>query len=290
MVSAKVHKAKREEQASGSDEYVSLSSDISTALGILPGQQVRVEADSRAAAFTVGKIRHNQSDRDINIGKDGRRALAIDPGATVQLATTIPGAETLKTAKKSNDLAEKMRQEGSKCLVAAPHSGGIDRDTRPIAEHLYEEVSRFGVDASLYIMAGFGKASFKRWHIRSRNIHPASYPKFRDIARRRYEYTVSIHGHTEDHITVGGTASEGVRKAVRRGLENTLTKTTAGEVTVYHQHEKGKNSGHTGHNFVNWLRDRKKGGLQIELTEKSRNYPKMVAAGCREGFEKANII
>ncbi len=62
--------------------------------------------------------------------------------------------------------------------------------------------------------------------------------------------TVSLHGHGEPYVSVGGTAPVETRRQMAQELSETLP-----DADVRFRHDAGANMGTTGKNFVNWLRE-----------------------------------
>jgi phage replication-related protein YjqB (UPF0714/DUF867 family) len=254
--------------------YVSLTPAVCSACGLAPGRQVRVEAGTQGA-FTVCESREMATDRGITIGARGREILSVEPGERVTVDPTVPTVDSRDEAAQTDGLAESVTGDGTDFLVAAPHAGHLEPGTHAVASALFEAALDRGVDARRWVACGFGAPAFDRWHVHSREFSPDSYPGLATVARRRYGFTVSVHGHSEEYVTVGGTPGTETRATVADALERTLPD----DPDVRYRRDRARNTGRTDENFVNWLRAGDSGGVQLELTREYRQHPEAVRHG-----------
>jgi phage replication-related protein YjqB (UPF0714/DUF867 family) len=260
--------------------YLSLTPALCSALGVETTRQVRVEAGARGA-FTVCESREMTADHGVALGARGREILSAEPGETVAVHATVPTADHRDEAAQTDGLAESVTGDGTDLLVAAPHAGHLEPGTHAVASALFAGALDRGIDARRWVVWGFGAPAFDRWHVHSREFSPDSYPGLATVAGERYDFAVSVHGHSEEYITVGGTPGTETRAAFADALRRALP----GNPDVRYRRERARNTGRTDENFVNWLRAGDAGGVQLELTREYREHPDAVRRGVFAAME-----
>lgn len=234
-------------------EYCRLPQATLDAVGVESGHQIRLIYDGAPAVFTViisddkfGYVNAGGHDR---LGATGG-SFRVDVDSTVINPTLDE-----ETAAEEGGFLERLSDPGTAELVAlAPHGGYIEWGTDLQAERVsdqLESVSWYG--------AGWwpGGGAFRRWHITSTAIHPASFSALDEISNRGFEHAVSFHGWSEEHVAIGGAASEELREAVRDAIAPVV------EPDVRLVSDEARDGDSPG-NIVNWMTESGNGGVQIE--------------------------
>jgi len=257
----------------GDGEYCTLRRDVALDIGSHPGEQIRLFPDGddgRCAVFTVHEI--HDDGKEIRIAKKGRERLALAPSATVRTTTTIPvsGLKRMDVFEQ-NDVAETVWDNADQdtLLVCAPHDG-MESNTAQAAGIVRK---RLGAErASAWFAHAYGPDAFKRFHITSANISPASWPGLASV-EREYEYCLSFHVHNGDDVLVGGLAE----KTLRDHLGERISEAINGKRHVETDHSEMKYPGKTPENIVNRLAT-DESGIQIEMPPLiAHRYRKRVA-------------
>ncbi|WP_084177371.1 poly-gamma-glutamate hydrolase family protein [Natrinema saccharevitans] len=167
------------------------------------------------------------------------------------MLTTRPVARTA-----TGHCTELLYDDGANddVLVCAAHGGGVEPGT---GEQALELATRLP-DASCWACLGYDEEdAFEAWHPPSSAIEPADYPLLSAIAGRGFETVISLHGLADDRIVVGGGIDAAVKRRVRRRLEDVVSPPVEAA-------SDGPYAGVSPANFVNWLADGDRGGLQLE--------------------------
>lgn len=182
----------------------------------------------------------------------------------------------------TGQLVEWLYDDGSNdsVLVCAAHGGRIEPGT---AEQAIELASRLD-EASCWARLGHDseQEEFELWHTASRDISPADHPLLESIADRGFEMVISFHGLEDERLIVGGDVGEETRRLVRNRLNDVV------EVEA-EAHSRGKYSGTSSENFVNWLAAGS-GGLQLEQGPVTREEEANKILRCIQNLVKEGIL
>lgn len=198
----------------GDREQCRLPSATLEALGVTPGQQIRLLYGGAPAVFTV-----EVTDGTIGlVSPGGRERLGADgDGFRAELTATVVEPDLDRaTAEAEGGFLETLADRGTtKLAVLAPHGGDVEPWTDLQAGRVGDRL-----EATVWNAAGWwpGGDAFDRWHVTSTAIHPASFPAFGRIVDGDYDHAVSFHGWTESHVGVGGAASRELRATVRDAI------------------------------------------------------------------------
>ncbi|NIC01008.1 poly-gamma-glutamate hydrolase family protein [Halobacterium sp. R2-5] len=223
------------------------------AVGVEPGHQIRLVYDGASAVFTASvsddKFGYVNSGGRDRLGASGG-SFCVDTDSNVVNPTLDVG-----TAAEDGGFLERLTDPGTAELVAlAPHGGYIEWGTDSQAKRISEQL-----DSVSWYGAGWwpGGGAYRRWHITSTDIHPASFPALDEISNRGFEYAVSFHGWSESHVGVGGAAPAELREAVRDAIAPVVDS----DVRLASD---GGRDGDSPENIVNWMTESGSGGVQIE--------------------------
>lgn len=170
-------------------------------------------------------------------------------------STVVNSSLDEATAIDEGGFIERLADPGTTDLaVLAPHGGYIEWGTDLQAERVSERL-----DATAWSSAGWwpGGGAFRRWHVTSTAIHPASFPALEDISGRGFDHAVSFHGWSESHVAIGGAAPRGLRDDVREAIAGVV------DCDVRPVSDSARD-GDSPENLVNWLTDSGSDGVQIE--------------------------
>jgi len=244
------------------------------AVGVDPGQQVRLRCDGAPAVFTVDVA----SDTFGAVSPGGRDRLGASGGSfRVDIDPTVvhPTLTEATAAEEGGFIERRVGAETGSVVALAPHGGHIERNTDAQARRV---AARLGVPA--WYCAGYwpGGGAFDRWHVTSADLHPESFPELDALAGMQFEHAVSFHGWTESHVAVGGGASLELRESVRDAVD------AAVEEFDVRSAEDPARDGSSPENVVNWLGA--EGGIQIEQPHDARRErPGAIADAVAEALE-----
>jgi phage replication-related protein YjqB (UPF0714/DUF867 family) len=230
-----------------------------------PGQQVRLRrTDDEFAVYTVAATDAGTSARTLWLTDAGRARLGTQSAFEATIESPVPDQTHARTAaERLGEYVEEVRDGGRDLVVGAPHGGKIEPYTD-------DQALRVGVrtaDSTVWIGRGWrpGGGAYDRWHVTSTDIHPASFPGLGRIADRSFEYAVSFHGYGGDGIRIGGGAPKRVKREVRAALGDAV-----GDVLDVHLATDGPYAGSDPDNFVNWLTENGRNGIQLEQSFAAR--------------------
>lgn len=226
-----------------------------SSLGIVAGQQIRLEHEAGPAVFTAAP----SGDESWAVTADGRNRMgATGNSFAVDVDTAVVDrALDEQTAAETGGFVERVVNATGESLVAlAPHGGYIEYGTDEQARRVGR---RLGVPA--WYCAGWWPSggAFDRWHVDSTEIHPASFADLAALSSRGFDAAVSFHGWGEDHIAVGGAASPDRKRAVRDSIESAVG--DAYEVRLATDESR---NGDNPANIVNWITESRSDGIQLE--------------------------
>lgn len=255
-------------------------------IGRAVGQQVRiVRADLPGyfAAYTVAQA-NPPADLDercganvVRTGLTGRERL----GSTNEMDGVVQ-AEVVEAAPPCDgarffEVAEDARRQ-TYCIVIAPHGGEIEKGTDDEAMHFGRALASNRLPVTVWICKGFGDAlagAFDRWHITSTDLHPASFPRLRRIATRKFRHGVAFHGFAqrpgEADVYIGGGASEPLKAEIRNALECADLPL---EIRLATETDDPKFQGRSPDNLINRLAAQ---GIHIEQSAKARTFDVQIA-------------
>lgn len=231
-----------------------LPAAVARDLGVDDGQQVRLVYDGSPALFTVVVT----DDRWARVSPGGRDRLGAtknsfraDPSATVVHPTM-----DRETAAETGEYIERAVTGDTTAIGVAPHGGYVEYGTDG-------QASRFGdrLGGTAWYAAGWwpGGGAYRRWHVTSTRLHPASFPLLGDLANTGFETAVSFHGWGESHVGVGGAAPLELRTAIRDGLATALDGVAEVKLATDPTRD-----GSDPENVVNWLTASGTDGVQLE--------------------------
>lgn len=223
------------------------------AVGVEPGHQVRLVYDGAPALFTVAvsddKFAYlSAGGRDRLNAKGGSVRADLDP-------TVVDSTLDASTAPDEGGFFERLIDPGTASLASlAPHGGYIEWGTDRQAQRLSEQLGAVG-----WYSAGYwpGGGAYRRWHVTSTEIHPASFPALNAISDRGFAHAVSFHGWSASHVAVGGAAPEHRREAVRDAIADVV------DCDVRLATDDTRD-GDSPDNIVNWMAESGSDGVQIE--------------------------
>ncbi len=237
--------------------YVVVDATLAALVGCEPGMQLLIDPDrGRSALFTV-LATVDQSGETVRMTADGRERVGIDDeifGATLSpiVASPIGSRDEIR---RRGGFIERLREGSTAVVASAPHGGGIEVNTDRQAHRLADRLG-----ATAWCCEGWcpdGDA-FERFHVRSSDLSPASFPLLSRAADRDVDRAISFHCHADEGIVVGGRASE----AVLRAVGDRIAETVADEgIDVAYE---GRYMGRRAENFVNWVTDDGESGIQLE--------------------------
>jgi phage replication-related protein YjqB (UPF0714/DUF867 family) len=144
---------------------------------------------------------------------------------------------------------------------------------------------------SVWICKGFGDAlqgAFDRWHITSTDLHPASFPRLRQIATRRFRHGVAFHGFArkpgEADVYIGGRASDSIKADIRTALEGARLPL---EIRVATETDDPKFQGRSPDNLINRLAAQ---GIHIEQSAKARSFDLQIATAIASVYRSPMFV
>lgn len=254
-------------------EHCKITADVASRLGIplhlTAPHQVRIgvtgedvaasthgsyaERLGASANFTVDEIVaggnrveiHPDSALDRNDGGVaklfGAGPLPVDARVTLwssaPSSTTIDGAVRQSFAEPSDDrLFEEIVETGSDDVcIFAPHGGDVEIGTGAQLSRLKAELVELGWVPTVWECRGFcsGGDTYRRWHVASAEIQPASFPGFDHLLKvyPPFRSAVALHGFRwgrrlgrpdeyKRGLIVGGRASKDDKLTIRAAIES----------------------------------------------------------------------
>ncbi len=233
------------------------------------GQQVRItHPEYGSALYTVDELRKDDNPDYVRMNLSARLRLGTTNGFSGQLSNRLT-ASSLSDAQaeaQSEFVERTVVGDGSGLVILAPHGGGIEPRTDSQAEQVTSSLSGLGV--SSWICKGWnqGGGAFDRWHIRSTDLSPLSFPGLGYLTKRKYAYSVAFHGMDVGGVLIGGSGPEWLKQqiafAIRAAVGNLLEIGVADPTDVY--------DGDSPDNLVNWVTEGGSGGIQIEQSRQAR--------------------
>jgi len=263
--------------------YVVVDRDLARLLGLDVDSQVKIRPDvGRSALFTVAAT-VEQPGVTVRLTDEARRRLGTEQEVFDASITPLVADPTRSRddARREGGVVERLTDRGDDALIAcAPHGGSVEINTDMQAHRL---AARLGDRrATAWSCEGWSTDgdAFDRFHVRSSDIDPGSFPLLSSVASRGFEHAVSFHCHDTDGILVGGRAPERVRHAVGSAVEAAVS-----DDSVEVRYE-GQYMGRRPENFVNWLTADGDSGVQLEQSPSVVKYRwREVADAVASAFE-----
>jgi phage replication-related protein YjqB (UPF0714/DUF867 family) len=255
-------------------EHCSVDPDWLRALGLVRGQQVRIDrAGVGAALFTVSELREESPENVIRMGKLARARFGPATEFPARVFARAPHPTLGEAeARRLGEFIERSDDDGAATglLVLAPHGGEIEPNTDLQAERLAADLAGAGKPrVTTWRCLGYdqpgGASAYLRWHITSTETDEVSFPLLARIAHRRFAYTVSFHGMTRDAILIGGRGPDALKRALRDEIARALG---GSGIPVVIATEREANGGSSPRNIVN--RYCAGTGVQIEQSPRAR--------------------
>lgn len=255
-------------------------------IGRAVGQQVRIVRADRAGSFALYTVAQANppaglDDRCrasiVRTGFTGRQRLGTTDEMDATVHADVVDAAPPREGARFFEAAEDAGRRGY-CVVIAPHGGDIEKRTDDEAMHFGSALASSRLPVTVWICKGFGDGlagAFDRWHIRSTDLHPESFPKLQRIARRKFQHGIAFHGFArkpgEADVYIGGGASESLKAEIKSALED------AGlplEIRVAAGADDPKFQGRKPDNLINRLAAQ---GIHIEQSAKARTFDLQIA-------------
>jgi len=234
---------------------------VGASLGVETGQQVRLRSEAGPATYTVEAVEYSYG----AVSDAGLERLGVDgPGGIVAVERqVVDEGMDRETAREEGGLIERDQDGRRTDLVAlAPHGGHVEAGTARQALRVAETLECPAWYASGWWPEG---GAWRRWHVPSTDLHPASFPRLGALQDREFDAAVSFHGWSESHVAVGGLAPEERRAAVR----DEIAAAVGGAVEVRLATDEHR-SGTSPDNVVNWLTVSGADGVQVEQPMEAR--------------------
>jgi phage replication-related protein YjqB (UPF0714/DUF867 family) len=242
---------------------------------------VRRNESEDVALYTVSETCQETPDTIIRMARAARARLipdAADPpdefAAIVDSQVPHPTC-TDHEAETNSEFVERLTDDGAHTgLVAiAPHGGVIEQWTDQQAERVASQLAAKGV--SCWRCKGWrqGGGAFRQWHITSPDINEGSFPLLDSIIHRGFTYAVAFHGFSENHILIGGGASDALKQEIQMAIQSAIV---GSGIEVKIATASDNFNGDNPNNIVNRLANGN--GVQIEQSEEARDcYWKQIA-------------
>lgn len=266
--SVPIERARPDQSALRADgECCAMTPPLLTALGITPGEQVRIRRSAEEyAAYTV--LEAAGQSPVVYVGEPGRRRLGTPDTFEGTVTRPVPRSELSdERASRRSEFVERLEDPGGDDLVVlAPHGGWIEPHTDDQADRVADRLA----GATAWRAKGWrdGGGAYDRWHVTSTAIHPRSFPALGRIVDRGFTHAVGFHGFSEAGIVVGGGAPAGLRGSVRDALEARLPASVPVRLATDATAAYG---GDDPDNLTNWLTADGRGGIQIEQSRAVRD-------------------
>jgi phage replication-related protein YjqB (UPF0714/DUF867 family) len=258
------------------EEHCSVDPEKLATVGRALGHQVRINRTrSEYGLYTVSEVRQESPDNIVRMGKTGRERL----GTSDEFAGTLDSQGPHPTftdaeAERNSEFVERLADNGKHTglIAIAPHGGDIERYTDLQAERVASRLATKGV--SSWRCKGWkqGGGAFERWHIRSTDIHEASFPGLNSVISRGFAYAVAFHGfepkEDDPDIIIGGAASGSLKQEIKAAIEGAIA--GSGILVRIARPEEDFN-GDSLRNIVNRLTAGGANGIQIEQSLRARS-------------------
>jgi phage replication-related protein YjqB (UPF0714/DUF867 family) len=266
-------------------EHCSADPEQLAAIGRAQGHQVRVRRDKNEyALYTVSETRPETPDPIIRMARVGRARLTSDASEIPEEFAAIVDSQVPHPtypddeAEDNSEFVERLTDDGiTTGLVAiAPHGGAIEEWTDRQAERVASQLAAKGV--SCWRCKGWreGGGASERWHIKSQEINPASFPLLDSIIDRGFIYAVAFHGFSQERILIGGAASGAAGDALKQEIQKAIQSAVGSDIEVGIATAADNFNGDDPNNIVNRLANGN--GIQIEQSMAARdNYWQQIA-------------
>ncbi len=230
------------------------------------GQQVRLShPEYGSALYTVDELREDDNPDYVRMSLSARLRIGCSEGFVARISNRLTVDMSDAEAEANSEFVERVVDPGAnrRLVVLAPHGGGVEPQTDEQAERLADKLR-----VSSWICKGWsaGGGAFDRWHIRSTDLHPRSFPGLAGVARRRFDYAVAFHGMDVGGVLIGGGGPRWLKhelaEAIRAVVDARVEVGVASPDDVY--------DGDSPDNIVNWMTERGTGGIQIEQSRDVR--------------------
>jgi phage replication-related protein YjqB (UPF0714/DUF867 family) len=258
------------------EEHCSADPEKLATVGRALGHQVRINRTrSEYGLYTVSEVRQESPDNIVRMGKTGRERLGTSDEFAGALDSQVPHPTfTDAEAERNSEFVERLADNGKHTglIAIAPHGGDIERYTDLQAERVASRLATKGV--SSWRCKGWkqGGGAFERWHIRSTDIHEASFPGLNSVISRGFAYAVAFHGfkpkEDDPDIIIGGAASGSLKQEIKAAIEGAIA--GSGILVRIARPEEDFN-GDSLRNIVNRLTAGGANGIQIEQSLRARS-------------------
>jgi phage replication-related protein YjqB (UPF0714/DUF867 family) len=260
-------------------EHCSADPEQLATIGRAKGHQVRVRrAENEYALYTVSETRPETPGTIIRMALVGRGRLTPDASEVPEEFAAIVDSQVPHPtypdceAKDHSEFVERLTDYGTHTgLVAiAPHGGAIEEWTDHQAERVASQLAAKGV--SCWRCKGWkdGGGALERWHIKSEDICPASFPLLDSIIDRGFAYAVAFHGfRTQGRILIGGAASGPAGDALKQEIQKAIQSAVGSGIQVDIATAADRFNGDDPNNIVNRLANGN--GIQIEQSAAARD-------------------
>jgi phage replication-related protein YjqB (UPF0714/DUF867 family) len=199
-----------------------------------PGTQLRVIHETAGPGlYTVGELRHEGNPDLVRMSLAARQRFGTSELFNATLSGAVTAALSDAEAQAQGEFVERLVDDGHSAglVVLAPHGGAIEAKTDAQAEHLNAALADLGV--SSWICKGWrrGGGAFERWHIRSTDLSPCSFPGLGAIASRGFAHALSFHGMDSGGVLIGGAGPLALKQQLAAAISAALRGTTI-EVAV----------------------------------------------------------
>ncbi len=223
-------------------EHCSADPEQLATIGRAKGHQIRVRRDENEyALYTVSETRPETPGTIIRMARVGRERLTPDASEIPEEFAAIVNSQVPHPtypdceAKDHSEFVERLTDDGTHTgLVAiAPHGGAIEEWTDHQAERMASQLATKSV--SCWRCKGWkdGGRALERWHIKSEDICPASFPLLDSIIDRGFAYAVAFHGlRTQGRILIGGAASGPAGDALKQEIQKAIQSAVGSGIRV----------------------------------------------------------
>ena len=277
-------------------EHCSADPEQLATIGRAQGHQVRVRRDENEyALYTVSEIRPETPDSIVRMARVGRARLTPDASEIPEEFAAIVDSQVPHptysdyVAKDHSEFVERLTDDGTHTglVVIAPHGGAIEEWTDHQAERVASQLAAKGV--SCWRCKGWkeGGGALERWHIKSEDICPASFPLLDSIIDRGFTYAVAFHGFSEGRILIGGAASGPAGDALKQEIQKAIQSAIGSGIQVDIATAADVFNGDDPNNIVNRLANGN--GIQIEQSATARDDHWQEIADAVAGVYKGRI-
>lgn len=277
MIETKIYKARSDQDILGKTRSCTLSEQLADRMNIEPIHHIRIDTPDQSM-YCLVKDTHKENSYSLRIPKATRDRFNFEHHDTVKISSTVPIDDYMEARRKAG-FAETVWDDGKQdtLLLMAQHGGDIEFGTDDVPVRCYKKMQSEGMPVSVWMCHGFNNSfktdAFRNWHISKPCKSINSYPGLKQVATRRYDYTVSIHMQNKDesregtdkneyYIGVGGCIDDSVRFDVAERLRDRTGKTVVTDL------DEMKYAGQHELNSANYL-SKSANSLQLELTPKT---------------------